>query len=438
MRDPRTADQQSTGVGAIQPWLAVSGNYDTYLDQPGGTLGSSRRSVSLGGGLSAVKSFQRTALIFSYAGSGTDYTSPWAGAQQGWMSSNVINLAVSSQVSRRLTLDFAETGGAANGGFGSAAAAFQSGGMGMLGSLGAVGGYMSGAGAGLGGMSGGLDVLQNGLVDSDYFNQMTYFSSTSANAGFLLSPRTMVNVGGSAAFIRRAGRSFSDINMVGANAMISTQLSQRLSTFFGYSFSRIDFVQSIGNTDIQGGFAGISYLFSQRDQFSLSVSDSYMNSTFLSTVALPPDIAAVLGVSTTSVVRNNSRSYPGGRLSYRHEFQRGGFGLLCDSMIAPGNDLILMARTQGCSVTLSRELTPRFSVSGVGGLRRLTGMTQSGGRYDVMDGGLIFSYRVLREVSLFAGADYFASQIHPSSNSLTGVEANGGLRWSPRNEGSLF
>lgn len=432
MRDPRQAGQ--TGGGVIQPWLAVSGNYDTYLDQPAGSVGYVRRSISLGGGLSATKSFQRTVLSFGYSGSGSDYLGQTAGLREGWRSSNVGTLAVSSQVSQRLTLDFSESGGASNGGFGAAAAGLQAGGLGILSSVNLASGFLFRGG----GATSGLDPLQNNLVDSDYYMQMAYFSSTAANAGYLLTKRTMLNVGGSAAFVRREGSGYSDANLVGANAMLSTQVSQRLTTFLGYTFNRIDYVRSIGNTYIQGGFAGLSYVLSPHDQISLSVNDSYVESKFVSAVKLPDDLAALLGVSYTTVVNNSGRSYLGGKLTYVHEFQRGGFSLSCSSMVTPGNDLVLLSRTQGCSTALSRRLTPRLSVTGVGGLRRLDGVSGSRGRYDVATGGLVFGYHIARGLSFNAGANYRATEVHPSSKSASDVSGTAGLSWTPEGGPRLF
>ncbi len=438
MRDPRSASSQSSSSGSIDPWLAVSGNYDTPLDQTAGTPYPIRRSLNVSGGFSMEKSFRRTVLVLGYSGSGFDYMGHSAGVREGWRSSNVASLGVSSQVTHRLTLDFGETGGAANGGFGSAAAGMQSGGLGLLGSLGVASGYVLGGIAGLGGLSTGLNPLQNGLVDADYYDQMAYFSGTSAGAGFLLSSRSMLNISGSASFIRRDGQSYSDANLFGAQTVFSTQLSRRFSTYFGYSFNKINFVQSVGTTNMQSGFAGIRYVFSAHDQLSLSVSDGYMQSQFVSTVALPPDVAALLGVSTTTTVSNNSRSFLGGAFSYNHTFQRGGFDVTCNSTIAPGNDVIRLARTQGCTVSLSRRLTPRFTVVGIGGFRRLNGLSQSGGRYDVATGGMLFSYRVFKGVSLTAGANYRATEIQPSASSATAVSANAGLMWSPSDGIHLF
>src|SRR6266568_4887243 len=92
MRDPRAANAQGTGVGVFQPWLAVNGSYDTYLDTPVGYQGSIRRSLSLNGGLSAAKAFHRTYVVLGYSGSGTDYIGRAAGISEGWRSSNVVNL----------------------------------------------------------------------------------------------------------------------------------------------------------------------------------------------------------------------------------------------------------------------------------------------------------------------------------------------------------
>lgn len=436
MRDPR--DTNTSGAGTFQPWLSVNGIYDTSLDLPAGTQSYLARAVNLGGGLSAVKSFRRTSLIFSYAGSGSDYIGRSSGSREGWKSSNVGTLAVSSQVTERLTLDFSELGGAGNGGFGAASAGLSSGGLGVLGSVGLSSGSLFGGSGGLGGVSTGLDPSQNGLVDADYSLRMAYFSGTSAGVGILLSQRTMLNIGGTASFIRREGNSYSDSNMVGANVMLSTRLSRRFATFIGYSFNHIDYTASIGKVSMQGGFAGLQYTLSPHDQVSVSITDSYLDSKLATTVTLPPDVAALLGVSSTTTVSANSRSYAGGRLMYAHAFQRGGFDLSCMSSVAPGNDLILLARTEGCSVTLSRSLTDRFSVSGLGGLRRLNGLSQSGSRYDVLSGGLVFSYRIFRGLALTAGSTYRYSQIQPSAQSLKSVSANAGLYWSPAEGPHLF
>lgn len=432
MRDPRTAGSQTGSLGDIEPWLAVTGNYDTYLDNSAGSYGSVRRSVALQGGLSVSKSYRRTVMVLGYSGTGSDYLGEASGPRSGWTSSNVLSLAVSSQLTHRMTFDFSELGGAGNGGFGAGSAGMQAGGLGMLSSMGIASGFLFGGG------STGINPLQNGLVDADYYTQMAYFTSTSAGVGFMLTDRTMLNVSGSGSFVRRDGLSFNDSNMYGANAMISTHLSPRFSTFFGYSYNNIDFIKTSGTTNLHSGFAGISYTLSPRDNLSFSATGGYMDSHYVTTVALPPDVAALLGVSTTTIVSDSNRDFVGGKFSYNHTFQRGGFDLSCNSTIAPGNDLIQLSRTHGCTVSLSRRLTPRFGVAALGGLRRLTGQTRAGGRYDVLTGGLVFSYRMFGGLSLTAGADYRASEVHPSTNSSTGVTANAGLRWTPKEGIHLF
>ena len=103
MRDPRSADSQAVGTHSIEPWLAVNGTYDTVLDKPETYGASVHRSVVLNGGLSAARDFHRTYFVFGYAGSGTDYLGSSAGIREGWTSSNVVTLAISSQVTQRVT-----------------------------------------------------------------------------------------------------------------------------------------------------------------------------------------------------------------------------------------------------------------------------------------------------------------------------------------------
>ena len=66
----------------------------------------------------------------------------------------------------------------------------------------------------------------------------------------------MVSFGGSAFFARREGSSFSDSNGYTGNVSLSTYWTQRFSTNVGYSYTRIDYIKSIGDTNIQ---SAVSY-----------------------------------------------------------------------------------------------------------------------------------------------------------------------------------
>jgi hypothetical protein len=280
--------------------------------------------------------------------------------------------------------------------------------------------------------------LQNNLVDTESSNQMTYYSSSTVSLGVLLDKRTMVSFGGSAFFARRAGSSFSDSNGYTGNVGLSTMWTRRFSTSLGYSFTRVDYIKSIGNTNIQSLSAGGQFRLSARDTIAGSFGLSYVDSQFLATLTLPPDIALLLGVPQVYVIQNVSRQFLSGSGLYNHSFQRGGFGINCGSSIVPGNDLLLVSRSESCTVFLSRTLTSRLSVSGVGGAARLNGLAQAGSRYDVYDGGLTLSYRLLRGFSLTAGGAYFKNQVQPSSASSSVASVNAGLYWSPERGLKLF
>src|ERR1035438_9729052 len=229
---------------------------------------------------------------------------------------------------------------------------------------------------------------------------MTYLSNSSGSLGVLLSKRTMVSFGGSAFFARREGSSFSDTNGYTGNVSLSTYWTQRFSTDVAYSYTRIDYIKSIGNTNIQSVTVGAQYRMTPRDSIAGSFGESFVSSKFLATLTLPPDIALLLGVPQVYFIDNVSRKFVSGSASYSHAFQRGGLGISCYSGIAPGSDLLLLSRSESCGASLSRTLTSRLSVSGVGGVTRLTGLAQAGTRYDVYNTGLTFSYRFLHGLAL--------------------------------------
>ena len=438
LRDPRNPEDHQPGLGAIQPWLAVTGVYDTNLDTPAGANYGISRGVSLGGGISLAKSYRRTTVVLGYSGSGNNYFGGSANANRDWTTSNVASLAVSTQLSKRVTFDVAESGGAANGGYGATSAGLGLSGLGVLGSLGLSSGFLFGGSNGVPGNGNGYDPLQNNLVNADFYSQMTYFSSTSSSIGFLLSKRTQMNFGGSFSAVRRDGRSFSDINSYGGNAMLSTYFTQRITGFAGYTYNTINYIGSIGKTDIQGAFVGISAKLSRRDSIHLSGSGTFLDSSFAATVALPPDVAALLGTTTATSIQNVKRQIAGGSIGYTHTFKRGGFSLNCSSSVAPGNDLILLSRSESCMGALSGSLSRRLSVSGVGGITRLNGMAQAGSRYDVYSGGLNFGFALFRGLNLSAGSTYRRSQVKATVYDQSGIGASVGLYWSPPNGVHLF
>ena len=77
---------------------------------------------------------------------------------------------------------------------------------------------------------------------------------------------------------------------------LSTYWTQRFSTNVVYSYTRIDYIKSIGDTNIQSVTVGAQYRISSRDSIAGSFGESFVNSQFLATLTLPPDIALLLGV----------------------------------------------------------------------------------------------------------------------------------------------
>ena len=68
LRDPRLDSTQQAAPAIIEPWLSVSGGYDTEVATPAGQASAIYRPLGLGGGLSMVKPFRRTTVVLGYFG----------------------------------------------------------------------------------------------------------------------------------------------------------------------------------------------------------------------------------------------------------------------------------------------------------------------------------------------------------------------------------
>ncbi len=435
LRDPRQ-DSTQQAPAIIEPWLAVTGGYDTEVVTPEGQAPVIYRPLGLSGGLSMVKPFRKTTVVLGYSGNGYRDLGK-SGAEIGWLESNVVNLSVATQLSRRLTFDVGEFAGASNGGFGINSWGLGASSNGVLETIGVASGSLYG-GSGVPSGASTTNPLQNQLVDTESSSQLTYFSTTNAGLGVLLTPRTMLSFGGSAFFARRVGGAFSDSNGYSGNAGLNTRWTKRFNTSASYSFTRIDFVNSIGYTNINSISVGSQYQLSSRDSVSGSFGASFLSTEFLATLTLPPAIAQLLGVPAVYLIQNMSEHFVIGSVGYSHSFRRGGFGLSCTSSVTPGNDVLLLTRTETCGANLSRELTRRLSVSGVAGASRLNGLAQAGTRFDVFDAGVTFSYQFWGGLAFTAGGNYYVNYFKPSTESGSFVSANVGLFWSPARGLKLF
>ena len=438
LRDPRMSGGQSQGEPVIQPWLAVSGSYNTPIDTYPGEPDDIYRSAGVSGGLSMVRPFHRSTVVLGYSGSAYRYFGLNGNHnQRDWLYSNVVNLSVGTQLSRRLTLDIGEFAGATNGGYGYSSWAVAGLPGGILGSMGVASGSLNG-GNGIPPGATTNNPLENNLVDSTSTYTMTYFSTTSASLGVLLSQRTMLSFGGSAYLARRPDYSFSDTNGYTGNVSMSTYWTKRFLTFANYSYTSYDYINSIGGSNINSFSVGTQYQLGQHDMLSGSLGASFVDSHFLSTILLPPDVAKLLGVPVLYYIADVNQHFITGSASYNHSFQRGGFGLSCGSGVTPGNDLLLLTRRESCGLYLNGTITRRMSVSALAGALREDGLAQAGTRYQTFNTGAVFSYRFWRGVSFTAGASYYKNYIKPSTSASSYVNANVGLHWSPEGGLKLF
>jgi hypothetical protein len=417
----RLGDAREVG---IRPWISANGVYVRNLE--GSTIfGNQRRDNVMGGvlgGLAASKLWRRTSLTGAYMGSA--YYSTRTVIANRFRSSHVGALALNHQVSRRVSLQLNQIAGSAMGGFGYGA------GFGGFGALG-IGPMSSIFSYGLLGGGGAGDPAVNGIVDSDIYDQRTNFYGS--NGGVSINPtnRLSFSLVGGGIFVRRDLVRLHDLNTVNAMGSASYQLSRRLAFVASYGFGRFDYVRRFGTSDIQTGLGGFQYQLAERTFFGVFGGIQHLDRTFVGRVQVDPEVAELLGISTSYEIQVGERKGFTGGAQLSHIFRQGDFKLSVWRGMIPGTDVLLTSTRDRIMGSFARPLSPNDSLSFVGVYMRQKSLMQMGARLDLWQGGATYSRRIFSGLHLRFTGGYRRGESKLANRSLRQTFASVGIAWHP-------
>jgi hypothetical protein len=424
------ATANPNGIG-ILPFVSALGMFNHTIGYAPNNSFFGRQDTwgaTASAGLSGSKSWEHTSLGVGLYG-GAFY---WPHNQHKWTENYMGSVAVAHMASPRLSFNASELAGSSIGGYGVGAGIGGLGGLGSLGALG-LGSLPYGPGVSSSGMG---SSGQNGLVDAELFNSRTNFTATNGGLSYRLTERWTASASGGAAFVRRSNSLFSS-DWQYAGGQVSYQIDARSELGFLYQVSWMQYPNAFGNVLSQMG--GVSYQIQLNPRTKLQGFGGVFNihSTFIGVVPIAPEIAELLGTSTSYQIQATQYYSGAFGASIAQSYPRSGWSANYWRGLSPGNGLALTGvrdmATVAYNVTGPHRLNLGLHAS-ASKLSSVVGVHRTSYNYQA---GASTGYVLFANISWNVNAGWAAVQFTGQPRRAY-LFASTGFTWSPRDGAFVF
>jgi hypothetical protein len=323
-------------------------------------------------GVVGSRHWRRDQLSVDYRGSYRHYTnnSFFDGTDQ------FLNLRYAHVLSRRFTLDFKETVGTtslSNGGF-----TF-------------------------------LPLTNTDLFAvpaNELFDNRTNFLQSRVDLGWRKSARLSFSYGGEGFVVRRRSLALAGLNGYRAHADASYRLTRRQTVTLTYAHSYYDFQRTFGNSSLDSGAVGYSIGVGRVWDFALQGGIIHVNTLGLQQVAVDPAVAAIVGRSFATVQSDTHTFAPLAEARLTRRFSRSSASLNFSKTVTPGNGVYLTSRQTSATADYSYVGFRRFTMGASGGYSSLGATGQTLGKYDNVQVGGGFTYKMVHDTHLVFRYDF--------------------------------
>ncbi len=345
------------GPIAFRPYIGVSGIYDTGLVPvtvtPSGTIPTSDLyGVEVSLGAYTYHLWKHTTLALDYRGDFRDYTnSYWNGTDQ------FLSLILKHEPTKRVTFTLREQAGIySNNDFLSST----------------LGGATS-------------NYLQ--LPQYDIYDEQVIFAGVAGDLTYKLTRRLSLNIGGEGNLVRRESSALYGMTGGVARADLEYRISRHTTVGADFRYTYYDYTRAFGNTGVESVGFNYSTQFTPHVQLSARIGGARVTSSSLTTVALDPALAALLG-ETVSVQAAYMQNYvPDLEVRLSDTFRRSQFALDYTNQVIPGNGIYLTSRNNAGSGSYSYTGVRHWNFGVDGTYGRLTTLVQSYAPYTAYGGG---------------------------------------------------
>jgi hypothetical protein len=405
---------------SLRPWLSVNGSYGNNLNSSQQLTSLAPSAASGSAGISGSKNWAMKSLAGGYSGS-ISYNPNSTSSLPKWRPAQVANLSYSQQVSQRVKFSLSQMGGLSYGGYGVASS------YGINGVPGTSGSYVTGGGSD--GTASFGDPGINGIVDNELFNGRSVFYSGIGSVSYLMTNRLAISGSGSASIVRRDQGIRGTTSYLGSGR-ISYRLSQRITVGGGSAYTTSNYTGFFGNVRSLFHNGGIGYQVNPTTTVSVDAGAGQITSKFVGQVALPPEIAEIIGGSGILQVQENTSWSPAYSFSLMKRAQFGTFMAGVSRGFSTGNGLVAAGVRDMALLSFNRSLSQRVGFGLNGSASRMSDRVGVFSATETAQAGVNLSYRIVSGLSLTTsgGARYVGV---PSRSHRSDIYVGIGLSWTP-------
>ncbi|HYV62045.1 MAG TPA: hypothetical protein VE958_05195 [Bryobacteraceae bacterium] len=279
----------------------------------------------------------------------------------------------------------------------------------------------------------GLPNVPDALVTPSsllFDNRANYLQST-LDVNYLKSERTVFTFGGQGFGIWRKATGLIGAEGYQLHGKIQHRLSQRTTVGVEYQHIHYDFPKAFGESDINS-LSGI-----WATQLGRFWTVSLMGGAFqaevqgLQRVSVDPQIAALLGVTSTVETFYRKSTFPMWDAAISRRFQRASLSFHYNRGISPGNGVYLTSRQENAAVSLSYTATRKWSFYANAGYSRLDGIGQNLQAYIQFNGGGGVTYAITSPIHFIANYEARHQEIMDLAYRRSSYRATIGISFSP-------
>jgi len=261
-------------------------------------------------------------------------------------------------------------------------------------------------------------------------NRMNYLQST-LDVNYLLSAHTTVTVGGDWFGIWRQATGLIGMQGYNLRGSIKHRVSQRTTLGVNYQHSHYDYPKAFGESNINSYTGTIATQLGRSWIASIQGGAYQVEVEGLQQVAVDPEIAALLGVTSTVETFYQKSIFPQWGANLTRQFHHASLSFAYQDGNSGGNGVYLTSRTQNGSASFSYTAIRKWSFSASGGYSKLQGIGQNLQPYSQFTGGAGVTYALTRPIHLIARYDARHQEIINGVYLQNSYRATVGIAFSP-------
>lgn len=263
------------------------------------------------------------------------------------------------------------------------------------------------------------------------FDSRIYYSQSTADMTYIISPRTSFIVGGDGLLVARQANGLAGTEGYNLHGTLQHRISRSKTIGMQYERLHLQFPPAFGRSDSNVGEGFFASGIGKYWTFSLHAGVFQSAVVGLQQVAINPVIAALLGTSIGTEKFFANDIYPSGNAQLTGHLKNSAVSFNYSEMVVPGNGVYLTSRQDAGWLEYSYTGIKRWSFGIRGGYYKLKGLGQTIPTFTQGNGGVGVTYTLSHAFHAVARYDYRYQDINVVDFRRNGSRVSVGLAFSP-------